>query len=188
MIKAEQTKLKYGYAPEDLSPASIRWICWQCDNCGHEREYRYSYWWRYKAGESKELCQKCSHSHRQGRVVIDVDKGSAQPLPPEVMIEETKKTLGYDPRDLSPWSRKEVIVKCSVLGTLHYTRRCSLNRNKAVIETGHFISTGGYTKSRRLGTTVSEETKQLMSHGQKIRRKIELEEKELINQQNKEHI
>lgn len=173
MILEDKTNKKYGYTSKDLDPRSNKMVVWKCDDCGYERDYVYSYYLQNKKAK-EEVCQKCCHKHRKGRVVIDIDKDSFCELPPEICVEETLKKFGYDPRDLKPWSRKQVVVRCSVLGSLETTQRSILNRNKSVLDTGHYISKGGHTKLRRLGLKASDDTKQRMSKSQRERRKLEL--------------
>lgn len=182
MLLKEKTKQKFGYDIEELEKHSGLFVYWKCDQCGHEGTLVYSYYLKNKKGDKKgERCQKCLHKHRKGRYVIDLDRNSHLELPPEVLFQETLDKYGYDPRDLSPWSRKWILVRCSVRGTIHSTRRSALNRNKAILETGHYISTGGYAGQRRKGVKASKETKMRMSKSQALRRKLE---KDLINNNN----
>jgi hypothetical protein len=175
MVNNEKTKQKYGYEISSLAPTSNLPVLWSCDECGEEREYSYAYCLKKtKKAESqgtKELCQKCSHAHRKGKVTTKKKAGDAWlPLPPEVDVAATQERYGYDPRDLSPWSRKRVVVRCFETGVICSPRRCGLNRYKSIIETGHFISGGAWTAKRRKGIKVSSTTKQAMSKSQKNRR------------------
>lgn len=175
MVNSENTKAKYGYEPMSLAPTSNLPVLWSCDGCGEEREYSYAYCLKKKAKADacggKELCQKCSHSHRKGKATVKKTTGDAfLPLPPEVDIAATQDRYGYDPRDLSPWSRKRIIVRCFETGVICSPRRCGLNRYKSIIETGHFISVGAWTARRRKGVKASSTTKEAMSTSQKNRR------------------
>lgn len=186
MILKEKTKQVYGYEAESLAPTSAMPVFWQCDNCSYERQYSYTYYLKKKEHSSetdgKELCQKCGHSHRKGTASKVVNKNSFYPLPPETDIQATMERFGYDPYSLSPWSRDRVIVRCKVTGKICSPKRCSLNRYKSIIETGHFISTGAWTAERRKGKKASEETIQKMKKNQQARR---MKEKQEPNDKNK---
>ena len=185
MINVEKTKEQYGYDPTDLAPTSNKMVWWKCDKCGSERAYAYAYALRKQKKAQKEgtpeLCQKCAHAHRKGKVStrkVPTDQKAHYPLPPEVDRNLTMEKFGYDPETLSPWSRKRVVAICSVTGAECTPRRCSLNRYKSVMETGHFVSTGGYTGKRRKGVKATDETKQAMARSQKKRREREKASKE----------
>lgn len=178
MINEPATKEKYGYETNSLAPTSNLPVWWKCDKCSFEREYSFAYCLKKKehshATGGLELCQKCSHAHRKGQVSKKKQEGQTwQPLPPEVDVAATQERFGYDPRDLSPWSRKYVIVRCSDTGVVSEVKRCGFNTSKSVIETGHYTSVGACTAKRRKGVKASEETKQAMALSQKNRRSRE---------------
>lgn len=176
MINEKRTEEKYGYTSNALAPTSNLPVLWTCEGCGEEREYAYAYCLKKqeKAQTSggKELCQKCSHAHRKGVKTVKKNSGesSFMPLPPEVDVAATQERYGYDPRDLSPWSRKRVVVRCFETGEICSPRRCGLNRYKSIMETGHFISVGAWTAKRRKGVKASKETKAAMKKSQSMRR------------------
>lgn len=179
MINRDKTKLKYGHTADNLPPTSKEKVVWQCDNekCSYERSFTYSYYLKkrekaFKDHEGNELCQKCSHSHRIGKVEkTDVLKYPAlTELPAEVNIEQTIEVYGHDPRVTSNWSRKYVILNCSCCGKETETRRCNLNTYKSILETGHFKCTGCWTKERRTGQRASSETKMKQKVAQQKRR------------------
>jgi hypothetical protein len=92
--------------------------------------------------------------------------------------------FGYDPYSLSPWSRDRVIVRCKVTGKICAPKRCSLNRYKSILETGHFISTGAWTAERRKGKKASPETIEKMKKNQQARRmkeKTQPKQNEVVN-------
>lgn len=178
MINEQETKSKYGYETNSLAPTSNLPVWWKCDNCTFEREYSFAYCLKKKEhSEStggQELCQKCSHAHRKGKATTKKQTGQTwQPLPPEVDISATQDRYGYDPRDLSPWSRKYIIVRCSDTGVVSEVKRCGINTSKSVIETGHYSSVGACTAKRRKGVKASEDTKKAMAESQKNRRERE---------------
>lgn len=187
MLLKEETEKRYGYSTESLSRTSDMPIWWKCDKCHEEREYAFAYY-NKKHEESQnngslEICQKCAHEHRKGTVSSKKCEGQAwQELPPEVEIQMTLERYGYDPRDLSPWSRKLIIVTCPVTGVTTDIKRCGINTSKSVIETGHYASVGACTAKRRAGVKVSSETKEQMKLAQQQRR-----EKEKFEKQNKEN-
>ncbi len=177
MILIALTKEKNNVEVSALPISSNQLVWWQCDNCGLQREFNYAYARRKEkmARENgvEDLCQRCSHSHRKGKPQIGSGKCRILALPPETMVEETKAKFGYDPFSLGGFSRKSVLVKCSVLGTIHEVRRIELNRSKSILETGHYISIGGVVKRRMKGKKVSLKTRKLMSESQIKRRKLE---------------
>lgn len=175
MINREKTKLKYGYFPEDLSDTSNKPVVWQCDREGCKNEHDYSYAYCLKKADKalhegkSESCQKCSHSHRKGTSLPPQNKIKAHPLPPEVNLGKTMELFGINAEDLTPWSRQQVILDCKC-GKESITKRCVLNLNKSVIETGHYKCVGCCTKSRRKGKKASAETKAKMKASQRKRR------------------
>lgn len=186
MLCKDETNLKYGYDTNTLAPTSNLPIWWECDKCHEQREYSYAYYMKKKEQAKEnggcEICQKCAHEHRKGIASTKKKEGQTwQPLPPEVDIKATQERYGYDPRDLSPWSRKLIIVTCPVTGFTSEIKRCGINTSKSVIETGHYNSVGACTAKRRTGVKASEKTKKSMAQSQKIRR---LREKEAQVQEN----
>lgn len=178
MIDETKTLEKYGYTTQELAPTSNLPVWWKCDECGEEREYSYAYCLRKKekSGSTggKELCQKCSHAHRKGKVSSKKIEGKSHvDLPPEVDVKATMDRFGYDPHKLSPWSRQRIVVNCWKTGEVCTPRRCSLNRYKSIMETGHFVSVGGWTAERRRGKKASSETKTMMKESQQKRRRRE---------------
>ena len=177
MIDEAKTLEKYGYTTKELAPTSNLPVWWTCDkdDCGTEREYSYAYCLRKqkKAAETggQELCQKCSHAHRKGKVSNKKIQGKSYvELPPEVDVNATLERFGHDPHKLSPWSRQRIVVRCQKTGEVCTPRRCSLNRYKSILETGHFVSVGGWTAERRKGVKASSDTKTLMKDSQQKRR------------------
>lgn len=190
MIDKEKTIKVNGVNPDKLAPTSHQKVWWKCDNpkCSapiekREREYSFAYAMKKKAKALKdnpenpqELCQVCSHSHRKGTTstkkknsipAIDLSKLK------ELDIEKTQELFGHNPLTLKPWSRRCVVVICSETGKECITQRCSLNRNKGILEKGRFISIAGYTGARRKGQKASEETRLAMVRSQRARRKRE---------------
>jgi hypothetical protein len=191
MIDWKKTKEKYGYGEGELPKTSRERVVWHCDNDNceaafdiREREYEYVYAYK-KAQKAKkegkpELCQKCSHSHRKGKVSEKREK-THLPLPPEVSVELTMERFGYDPYKLSPWSRKKLVLVCEE-GQEHVTTRAQLNLNKSVKETGHYKPISWWTRKRRKGLKLSKETKEQMKESQQNRRAREKQQREdLIN-------
>lgn len=179
MINRDKTKLKYGHTADNLPPTSKEKVVWQCDNngCSHERTFTYSYYLKkrdkaFQEHEGNELCQKCSHAHRIGKVekTETVKYPALAQLPPEVNIQQTIEVFGHDPQVTSSWSRKYVILNCSCCGKETETRRCNLNTYKSILETGHFKCTGCWTKERRTGQKASSETKFKQKISQQKRR------------------
>lgn len=175
MVNEEKTQAKYGYATNALAVTSNLPVVWTCPKCGEEREYAYAYCLKKaeksQAAGTADCCQKCSHQHRRGKSTVSKNPGKTfLPLPPEVDVAATMDRYGYDPRDLSPWSRKRVIVRCFETGVICSPKRCGLNRYKSIIETGHFISGGAWTAKRRKGVKVSAKTKKAMKESQIKRR------------------
>lgn len=175
MINEVATKEKYGYETNSLAPTSNLPVVWKCDKCSSEREYSFAYCMKKKAHAQEnggvELCQKCAHSHRVGKATVKKTEGQSWlPLPPEVDISATQDRFGYDPRDLSPWSRRYVIVRCADTGVVSEVKRCGFNTSKSVQETGHYSSVGACTAKRRKGVKASEETRLAMAESQKNRR------------------
>lgn len=182
MLLENKTKEKFGYDVSSLTSKSTLLVCWKCDRCGFENNFFYYYYLmkkeKAKTRNGEELCQTCSHSHRKGQVTKKKQEGQTWlPLPPEVSVEMTISRFGYNPHDLSPWSRKRVVVKCQRTGTVTTVPRANINNLKSVRETGHYISTGGITAEQRYGKKASEETKQLMKQAQSLRRKLEKQKK-----------
>lgn len=177
MINAKKTLEKYKVDPQTLAPTSTQLVCWQCEECGSERDYSYAYCLRKqemaKAKNSKEICQKCAHAHRKGKASQTKNPDSFLPLPPEVDAVATMERFGHDPYKLAPWSRKRVVVKCQVTGKICTPRRSGLNRYKSIVETGHFVSIGAWTAGRRKGVKASTETKEAMKKSQQARRTSE---------------
>jgi hypothetical protein len=179
MINREKTKVKYGYIPEDLAQNSESKVVWNCDKCNVERTYAYAYYLKkqnhaFDKHDGHELCQKCSHSHRIGHSSkLAETKYEAQPLPQEVNVEETIKIFGHDPKEMSPWSRGYVILNCSCCQKETETRRCSLNTNKSLQETGKYKCIGCWTKERRQGVKATDETKAKQKAAQQKRRNKE---------------
>lgn len=177
MISDLKTKEKYGYETNSLAPTSNLPVWWKCegDGCDEEREYSYAYCLKKelhaKETGGKQLCQKCSHAHRKGVATKKKVQGQSWlPLPPEVDISATQERYGYDPRDLPPWSRKYIIVKCYETGVVSEVKRCGINTSQSVKETGHYVSVGACTAKRRKGKKASEETKKAMAKSQQNRR------------------
>lgn len=173
MLNALKTQEKYQVRIETLSVSSNQLVVFTCPKCGGDEDYGYAYALR-KIARAKSLgaeciCQKCSHSHRKGQVPKVENKNKVY-YPPEIDSVETFQKFGYYPEKLSPWSRNRVAVKCSITGKFSYPKRCGLNRNKAVIETGHFISKGAYIGERRRGKVASLETRKKMKTAQALRR------------------
>lgn len=191
MLLKEKTKEFYGYSTDELSPTSTYPVFWKCDNCAFERQFTMAYYQKKKADaiakhDGVENCQKCGHAHRKNKTTDNIQKGSYYPLPPETDVNATMERFGYDPYTLSPWSRKRVMVRCKETGKLFSPKRCSLNRYKSIIETGHFYSIGAWTGKRRKGLKASETTLEKQRLSQKARRKKEKEQpnsphKELLN-------
>jgi hypothetical protein len=180
MINVEKTKRFFGYNIHDASSTSKPVVA-NCDECSSEMIYSsLEYCHRKLKRDGKIKCQLCGHSHRRGQEDKKAPKETLPPapLPPEVDIEMTAATYGYNPVDLPPWSRKKLVVRCSVLQNFHHVQRCTLNRFKSVLETGHYISVGGFTKLRRAGTKVSLETREKMRKSQAMRRLIEEQARE----------
>lgn len=184
MINKEKTKIKFGHFGENLPENSSEKIVWQCDCCPMERTFNYSYYVKkmklaFEKHEGKELCQKCSHSHRKGiysNPSEDQIKHKPVDLPPEVNIPRSIEIYGKDPSKLSPWSRKNIILNCCECQKESDTKRCNLNTYKSILETGHFMCIGCCTKKRRTGQKASEETKNKQRLSQKNRRLKEKEE------------
>jgi len=187
VINRDKTKLKYGHTADNLPPTSKEKVVWQCDNtnCDEinstgrplERTFTYSYYLKkrekaFQEHEGNELCQKCSHAHRIGKVekTNNLKYPALTQLPNEVNIEQTIEIFGHDPRVTSSWSRKYVILNCSCCGKETETRRCNLNTYKSILETGHFKCTGCWTKERRTGQKASSETKFKQKISQQKRR------------------
>lgn len=189
MIDWDKTKLEKGYGKDDLPKTSHEKVIWKCDNnfCDapldiKEREYEYNYA-RKKAEKAEkegkvELCQRCSHSHRRGKV-SDKKEKTALPLPPEVNDEETLKTFGYTASSLSPWTRKKVVIIAED-GSRHEIPRAQLNLSKSVKETGHYKPVSWWTQQRRSGIKISDETKNQMKVSQQMRRQREKAQDEEI--------
>jgi hypothetical protein len=191
MIDWKKTKEKYGYSESDLPPTSRKLIVWHCDNqlCQapldvREREYEFNYARKKRAkssGEGKvELCQRCSHNHRKGKVST-TKTHSAQTLPPEASDNLTEEKFGYKASTLSPWSREPIVLRFvdeNNQESIHIVKRSQLNTNKSVVETGHYRPIAWYTKQRRSNVVVTEETKDLMKKSQNMRREREKVEKE----------
>lgn len=176
MINREKTKLKYGYFPDDLAPTSNKLVVWACESssCSVEHDYSYAYCLKKRQKSLTEnkpqLCQKCSHAHRKGNSQKNTaSKFSPVPLPPEVNLGKTMEKYGINAEDLSPWSRQAVVLNCEC-GAESTTKRCSLNSSKSIIETGHYKCIGCWTKARRTGTQVSQETREKMKTSQQKRR------------------
>lgn len=176
MINREKTKVKYGYFPEELSKNSESKVVWNCDKCNSERIYTNAYCLKkvtvaFEKHDGKELCQKCAHSHRVGHSSkLETTKYEALPLPTEVNVEETIKIFGHDPTVMSPWSRAYVILNCSCCSKETETRRCSLNTNKSLKESGTYKCIGCWTKERRSGIKITEETRIKQKEAQQKRR------------------
>jgi len=173
MINRDKTKLKYGYYPEELATTSANPVVWKCDSCPAEREYSYAYalkkYNKAMKTTGEELCQKCAHAHRKGKVVKPNSKVAPITLPPETDLGKTMEVYGINVEDLNPWSRQKVFMKCSC-GKSTETKRCSLNSYKSILTTGHFKCIGCWTKERRKGLKLSEETKIKMAKSQQKRR------------------
>lgn len=194
MIDWKKTKEAFGYEQEELAPTSKSKVIWKCDNqvCDaprdiNEREFEYNYA-RKKIERSSNLgkidvCQRCSHMHRRGKVSVKTGK-THLPLPPEVSEELTLSKYNYKPKDLAPWSRKKVVLVAED-GSIHEASRALLNTYKSVKETGHFKPISLWTKERRTNSKASDETKEMMKNSQNMRRVREAKERdELI----KKHI
>lgn len=180
MINLKRTKEKFSYEVSELPPTTQRLIVADCDECRHEVIYAYEYYNKKIARDGKIKCQKCSHSHRRFKASEKSQNPiPAMPLPPETDIEATIAIYGYDPTELVPWSRKRIVIRCSVTGDINHIKRCTLNRMKSVIETGHYISVAGATTGRRTGVKVSEETRFKMKESQIKRRQLEKEKNQL---------
>lgn len=173
MINQEKTKEKFGYYPDDLAQTSSSSVIFRCDKCLQEEELSYAYALKkYKKSiktTGEELCQKCSHAHRIGKVSVKADKSKPLPLPPEVNLSKTMELYGINAEDLSPWSRQKVCLSCAC-GKQSETKRCSLNSSKSILETGHYKCTGCWTRERRAGLKLSDETKKKMAKSQQKRR------------------
>lgn len=185
MIDWVKTKAKFGYGKEELPRTSKKRVVWRCDNenCQaphdvREREYDYAYVHKkqLKAKEEGgvELCQKCSHAHRKGKI-SEKKTDSAIKLPPQINVEKTLSLQGEDPRTMKPWARKKIVLTCDC-GRDCVTTRAQINNYKSIKETGEFKCTACWTKDRREGVSASEETKRLMSESQKMRRVRENDE------------
>jgi hypothetical protein len=192
MIDWNKTKAEFGYTKADLPKTSHNKVIVTCDNqfCDapadvKEREYEYNYARKKEEkaiqNNKQMLCQKCSHFHRKGKVT-QKKQDSALPLPPEVDVQKTIESYGYNPHDLSPWSRK-VIVLVTEDGQRHEISRAQLNTSKSVKETGHYRPIAWWTQQRRKGVQDSPETKQLKKASQAARRKNEQSEKDKMLEQ-----
>lgn len=191
MIDWKKTEEKYGYTEANLPPTSKNKVIWHCDNqlCQapldvREREFEFNYARKKREKSLKEnkaeLCQRCSHNHRKGKV-SPARKHSALPLPPETSDKLTEEKFGYKASELPPWSRDPVVlvfIDENNQESIHIVKRCQLNTNKSVVETGHYRPIAWYTKQRRSNVTVTEETKSLMKKSQNMRREREKIEKE----------
>lgn len=177
MINTEKTLEKFGYKPCNLAPNSKNLIVHSCDKCGSERDYTYAY--ALKKEQTSGNCQKCQHSHRKGVITVKKREQATVELPPEVDVLATMEQFGYDPRKLAPWSRQRIVVRCYETGKAYTPKRCGLNRNKSIIETGHFISLGAWTAKRRKGIKASAETKEKQALSQNKRRQLEKQVKTL---------
>lgn len=172
MLNLEKTLEKYKVDASTLSPSSNQLVVFTCPRCQKDEDYGYAYATR-KIMKAKErgvecVCQKCSHSHRVGQAP-SITEAKAY-YPPEMDAVQTLKKFGYTLDSVSPWSRNRIAVKCSVSGKFFYPRRCSLNRYKSVMETGHYISKGVIVARRRLGQLATAETKAKMKASQGLRR------------------
>lgn len=174
MINKDKTLKKYKYHPDDLAETSTKKIIWNCDSCNLERTYPYYYFVKkYKKSlreDGNELCQKCAHSHRKNSNEKKNNKSEIQQLPKEVDYEKTLSLFGTDINKLGPWSRQRVFIKCSC-GKESTPKRCNLNSLKSIKETGNYKCNGCWTKERRKGLKLSEETKNKMKKSQQRRRK-----------------
>lgn len=172
--------------PESLSLAttSSENVDWICDGCKHIATNGFAYILKKMTTALNQqkpvLCQKCSHAHRKGSKASRTFKISAVKLPPEVLIQETIKEYGYDPRKLGKWSRKPILLRCYITGEVRSASRCSINTSKSIIESGHYISVGGHTSKRRTGVRASESTLEIMRLAQTKRRERERLQKEAI--------
>jgi hypothetical protein len=192
MIDWTKTKQEFGYDKNELPKTSHNKVVWRCDNqfCDapadiKEREYEFNYA-RKKAEKAAkegkiELCQRCSHAHRRGHVTEKKEK-TALALPPEANDEETLKTFGYKASDLSPWTRKKIVL-ITEDGARHEVPRSQLNISKSVRETGHYRPIAWWTQQRRKGIKISDETKTQMKESQKLRRQREKTQDEELYQQ-----
>jgi hypothetical protein len=200
MIDWAKTKQEFGYDKDDLPKTSHNKVVWKCDNqfCDapadiKEREYEFNYA-RKKAEKAAtegkiELCQRCSHSHRRGHVTEKKEK-TALPLPPEVNDAATVAKFGYKASELSPWTRKPVVLLVeeglNFEGTMQYSEhvvpRAQLNISKSVKETGHYRPIAWWTQQRRKGIKISDNTKTQMKESQKLRRQREKAQDEELYQ------
>lgn len=194
MIDWKKTEGKYGYTEATLPPTSKNKVIWHCDNqlCQapldiREREFEFNYARkkREKSAQANklELCQRCAHNHRKGQVTSSCKKTGTIPLPPETSDKLTEEKFGYKASALSPWSRDPVVLVFtdeSNQESIHIVKRCQLNTNKSVVETGHYRPIAWYTKQRRSNVTVTDETKTLMKKSQNMRREREKIEKSEI--------
>ena len=200
MIDWAFTLKKYGYEEKDLAKTSKKVVIWQCDNpdCDapmqvNQREYEYNYIRKKEEAAKKAnkpcLCQKCCHAHRKGKV-SEKKQDTALPLPPETNVEKTIERFGYNPHDLSPWSRKRIVLTyISEDGTEYESEapRAQLNKYESVKKFGHFIPIAIYTKKRRTGEKASEETKRQMREAQQHRRQRDRDKKKEETETNKEN-
>lgn len=181
MINLERTKIVCGFEVSELSPTSRESVVANCDECNGEVVYSFAYYNRKITKDGKIKCQRCGQQHRRGQATVKKHFLTELPLPPEVDIEATIKTYGYDPIDLKPWSRKKVVVRCFITNRICHTKRCALNRMQSVMETGHYISVGGWTKKRKAGIKASAETRAKMTASQIRRRQLEKRDKMFEN-------
>lgn len=198
MIDWEKTKRELGYGKEDLPPTSKEKVFWKCDNpkceADHDKKermhtYDYALLKQEKAAKREDgldLCQKCSHAHRKGKVSEKKTK-SHLPLPPETNCEKTyelSKTLGgepYYPEQLSPWSRNPIVLTFE--GKDYEVPRANLNKYKSMIEMGCYRPVSWWTEQRRKGVKASKETREQQKLSQSKRRKREQAEKQAKKKQ-----
>jgi hypothetical protein len=187
MIDWKKTLEQFGYEEKDLPPTSKNKVIWKCDNqfCDapvdiKEREFEFNYARKKHekslANGKVDVCQRCAHMHRRGKISEKSGK-THLPLPPEISEELTMQKYNYKPKDLAPWSRKKVILIAED-GSIHEASRALLNTYKSVKETGHFKPISLWTKERRTNIKATEETKELMKKSQNMRRVREQKERE----------
>lgn len=203
MIDWDKTKNKFGYGQDDLAPTTQQHkVVWRCDNpkCEaspdkRERELVYNYARKKEEKAQKEgkacVCQKCSHSHRKGKIAER--KGQKfLPLPPEINREKTyemSKTLGgepYYPESLSGWSQRPVVLTFE--GEDYIIPRSNLNTLKSMKQFGVYRPVAWWTRKRRTGVVASKETKAQQKVSQQKRREQERVEKENLYQEKTEVI
>lgn len=80
-------------------------------------------------------------------------------LPPDVLIEETFKEMGYRPDKISPMAKVPVLVRCSVTGEVHERILGRLWMNKSIKNTGRYISQRGALIKIREGKTSQPTTR-----------------------------